>query len=178
MWAKYCPNYKDKKDLSVCIMLNMLNCLPSKAHNLLFTALYHYFRCTWSSTIFPKKALKKFWYWNKPLARPVFQGPQKCPGGIKQYNIWELIFILSVTAIKWKICEQENIELSSLSRRLNQNFWRSLLCYKDIATIYNREKASRDSKMLAPCYPGVAYATPCHGPVMNTCKNTWIPSRA
>ena len=47
-------------------------------------------------------------------------------------------FILYVITIKWKICVQENIDLSCVLKtkvKLSQNFRRSLLIYKYKATI-------------------------------------------
>ena len=45
---------------------------------------------------------------------------------------------------------------------LNQNFRRSLLGYNDKATVKTCKRILRGGKEMAPCCPGVAFATPCH----------------
>ena len=66
-----------------------------------------------------------------------------------------------VIAIKWIMCVQEKIELSSIFTKtkvkLNQNFRRSLLNYKDKATIKNCIKSSQGLQQAGILLPGVGH---------------------
>ena len=72
-------------------------------------------------------------------------------------------FILYVITIKCTKCMQEKVEFSCIKVDLDetkvdldQNFSKSLLGYKDKATIKNCKKIPRGGKKMVSCCPGVA----------------------
>ena len=75
-------------------------------------------------------------------------------------------FILYVIEIKWIMCVQKKTELCSMSQRSK---WSSIKISGDLSFATKKKQQNRlqthflrGGKTLAPSYPGVAFATPCH----------------